>query len=262
MSSADSYSETEFYAKVAVLRSGSSECYCTMISLESVADCLGGESFGYWFTARELAELSLHGSPSPERLVGRLAAKRALLGRTGGDLKKVEILTSKGGRPYALRHTTGGSLWGVSLAHCRQYAVGAAFPEGRVGVDLEEVRPRHPAFQARVLQDCAPAVREDLCDLASEEAMLVTLLWTVKEATVKLTGAGFVGLGRTYVARWVPDPSEAPTVPLEPFGPKARQAVGRLWVHGCGAVRTLLVASPAHCMCVAWKSTHRNGGAE
>lgn len=72
-----------------------------------------------------------------------------------------------------------------SLSHCRGL-VCCALSEKEIGVDAERVRPYDPRLARRV---CTPEELEYLAS-APDQAETLTILWTLKESLMKLTGKG------------------------------------------------------------------------
>lgn len=111
-----------------------------------------------------------------EWLAGRLAAKR-LLAAPGEPLSRYEITSDLLGRP-----SCGGTL--LSISHSKGWAVAAVKPGSAfLGVDLEKVEPRHPAWYRDYFH---PA------ELPAPDASEGTRLWAVKEAVMKALGLGLM----------------------------------------------------------------------
>lgn len=102
----------------------------------------------------------------------------------------------------------------VSIAHRSGWAVAALSYEGAIGIDLEAIGPRQPAFY----QSTMSAGERRWMRGASESdiACLGTLLWTLKEACLK-TGASAArtvwGIGAIDVDVWTPAAEIAATWP-------------------------------------------------
>ena len=72
-----------------------------------------------------------------------------------------------------------------NLSHCREAAL-CCVSDRPVGVDVEAVRPLRDGLVEYTMNDAEIAeIRE-----AAEPALAFTLLWTMKEALLKLTGEG------------------------------------------------------------------------
>src|ERR671922_1119849 len=98
----------------------------------------------HWLTPRErkLFE-SLREPRRTEWWASRVAAKEALRRLTGGAPLEIEIEKGPLGAPAA---RVRGSRISVSLSHGEGCAAGASVTCGRVGVDVERLRPLPPAF--------------------------------------------------------------------------------------------------------------------
>jgi len=96
----------------------------------------------------------------------------------------------------------------LSLSHSGGHAVCASAPQGgKLGVDLERVRPREVLRLAEWV--CAPAEQEALTGLeGAAQLERFYLLWTLKEAFIKAAGLDFpadmasVGLAFDGKAGW------------------------------------------------------------
>ncbi len=115
-------------------------------------------------------------------LSGRVAAKRALMPELAA--LDVEVLNENSGRPF-LRRLDGGPAAQISISHCAEGAVCAvSINGGPVGVDVETVAPRAERVVELYAHDS-----ERRAGLACD-ARKQTLLWTLKEAALKLLGLG------------------------------------------------------------------------
>jgi 4'-phosphopantetheinyl transferase len=131
----------------------------------------------------ELDGLRMRGTPKrqAERIAGRVAAKRAIQVLTGAAFADITIANLESGEPVATIAGQPGPA--VSISHSGELAVAVARREGRVGVDLEQVAERHPAFA----QDWFTAGERALI---GEDPAALTAGWTVKEAVLKALGTG------------------------------------------------------------------------
>jgi phosphopantetheinyl transferase len=135
-------------------------------------------------------------------LLGRIAANDAVRHRLWsagqGDVFPVEvtITNDEHGRPLA-RGPFAVDLR-VSLAHADGVGV-AIVAEGQdVGIDVEEVAPRHARFADLTLT----AAEQDLPPTGEPEAWL-TRLWAAKEAAAKAAGTGLQGRPKDFEVRAV-----------------------------------------------------------
>ncbi len=116
-----------------------------------------------------------------ERIAGRVAAKRAIQALTGAAFEDIRIRNLPSGEPVVeLGGQPGPAL---SISHSGGLAVAVARSSGRVGVDLEQVQQRHPAFT----QGWFTAGEREL---VGEDPGRITCAWTVKEAVLKALGTG------------------------------------------------------------------------
>ncbi|HEX2021628.1 MAG TPA: SDR family NAD(P)-dependent oxidoreductase, partial [Candidatus Thermoplasmatota archaeon] len=143
------------------------------------------ELLGAWLSGAEQAALAA--LPVEKRreewLAATLAAKTAL--RTAGDARahaQIEVLRGSDGAPLA--H----GPHGLTLSHAGGVAVARVFDAAteRVGVDVESVEPRSPAFEDEAF---SPEERAGFPQGADRPAA-VTLAWAAKEAILKALGTG------------------------------------------------------------------------
>jgi phosphopantetheine--protein transferase-like protein len=134
-------------------------------------------------------------------LMGRAAAKdaaRAFLEKRHGlslSQADIEIAQDKYGRPEI------GGLWHretpevplLSLSHTRGLAVaivGQRSGQGRLGVDLQEIEARNPAFERMAFSPEERSLLDSLGDEMRDE--WITRFWCAKEAVAKALGRGLV----------------------------------------------------------------------
>ena len=136
-----------------------------------------------WLTPEELAELRSRGTSrrTRDRVAGRIAAKRALSALTGVDPLSIRVPSAESGEPLA--QVPAHPSVAVSISHREGRAIAVAVESGRVGVDFEavEARPEHFVqtwFDARERE------------LAGDDPVRQTALWSVKEAVLKVLGTG------------------------------------------------------------------------
>lgn len=122
-----------------------------------------------------------------EWLGGRLALKKLLCAQLGGAWTDVTVLVPGGvGKPSV---TAGGKIITIpfSLTHSNGFAVAALAPHARyIGIDLEQITPRIASWKDQFFHPSELAACP--ADVSSDE--FLTLLWTQKEALVKLLGSG------------------------------------------------------------------------
>ena len=117
-----------------------------------------------------------------EWLGARLALKKLLCAHLGGALTDFTILApDRVGKPII---TVGGKALNIpfSLTHSNGFAVAALAPDAQaIGIDLEIIAPRISAWKEDFFHPT---------ELTQETDEFLTLLWTQKEALVKLLGPG------------------------------------------------------------------------
>ncbi len=124
-------------------------------------------------------------SPGALRFAVDEAGKPRLAGRAaGGANARAGLDAGAGGDD-----TASGDL-DFNLSHCDGLALVAVAAAGRVGVDVEAVRPR-PALAAIAARYFDPAEKAYLASLGeAARAEAFYALWTAKEAFTKAVGAG------------------------------------------------------------------------
>lgn len=154
--------------------------------------------------ARERAAFSLLNGEERERLeafasaeplrrfVLCRAALRAVLGeKLGCENEQLAFPTSEHGKPWA---TVDGVVAPIAfnVSHSGRHGLVAYAPEGRLGVDIEELRTRR---RLDLLMDGAlgPEERREVTARQGEEQIRFFFrLWTMKEAVLKAHGKGFL----------------------------------------------------------------------
>ncbi len=134
-----------------------------------------------WLDTDERAALNARGTAERQRdrTLGRLVAKRAIHLVTNAPSDSFTVSRATSGEP-----TVQGVRAVVSLSHHSGRAVALASTDQAVGIDMERIDVRSQAF----LDDWfTPSERL----LAGDNALLQTLIWSAKEATLKLLGTGF-----------------------------------------------------------------------
>ncbi|MCE9593580.1 MAG: 4'-phosphopantetheinyl transferase superfamily protein [Planctomycetes bacterium] len=124
-----------------------------------------------------------------ERIAEQSSAARRALRRAADEcgLGPVNVSKTPAGAPQLDRVG-----WHVSLAHTRELAL-AVLAERPVGADLEDLRAPRLAKLHRFFE---PA---ELARLGSIEPRALAELWTAKEATLKLAGAGLEELSHVVL---------------------------------------------------------------
>jgi 4'-phosphopantetheinyl transferase len=146
-----------------------------------------------WIGSEERAEGQRLRHPGRRRqwLLGRAAAKLLAL-ELMPWLSPLGLRVRRGplGAPE-LRDAGGRSLpFALSLSHSADLALAAIRPgrPGGLGVDLERIEPRHPAFLEDFFTDREQAWFGRLAD--RPRWLAVSLAWAVKEAVLKARGVG------------------------------------------------------------------------
>jgi phosphopantetheine--protein transferase-like protein len=148
------------------------------LSTESPEDIQG------LLTEAERDEISARGNPQrrADRLLGRVAAKRAVSALTGRRPDRFRIQSAASGEPLVLADD-GTPMPRVSISHRDGEAMAIATEKGRPGIDLEIVEERHPSFAETWFR---PSEREWTAGIASRESQV----WAIKEAVLKALGTG------------------------------------------------------------------------
>lgn len=151
------------------------------------------ESLAGWLSAGELRAFAGLKTPKRKRdwLSARVAAKR-LVGRRLNALGRpaepadIVIANHETREPFvADDEGDPAESLPISLSHAGDYgACALSAPGTRVGMDLERIEPRDPAWRELMADDSE--LEPDV--LGSSEAL--TRLWTAKEAVLKLLGVG------------------------------------------------------------------------
>lgn len=121
-----------------------------------------------------------------EWLLGRWMAKRLLAAVEGRDPRAWQVENEADGQPYV--QADGERLPGcLSISHRSGQAVCAwtSAPGVALGIDLERIEPRSPAF----VRDYFTAAEQTLIEGAARERDAV-LVWSAKEAMLKALGRG------------------------------------------------------------------------
>ena len=120
-----------------------------------------------------------------DRLAGRLALRQAYTDfrRSRAWLPVRPAISHRAdGRPYLPARPD----LHCSISHSHRFGVAAVALEP-VGIDIESIRPRDPRLLDYVAGKSEAAA---LRDLVASPAELLTLIWTLKEATAKASGLG------------------------------------------------------------------------
>ncbi|MCK4844962.1 MAG: SDR family NAD(P)-dependent oxidoreductase, partial [Candidatus Heimdallarchaeota archaeon] len=119
-----------------------------------------------------------------EYIAGVLAAKELFSTVSEfEDYKEIEIKKQPKGQPFFYsRKDKKKSDWNLSISHSGKYAI-AAISKDPIGIDIEKIEERKPSFYEE-------AFTENERKSISEDKILGTQYWTVKEAVSKALGEG------------------------------------------------------------------------
>lgn len=115
-----------------------------------------------------------------QKALSRRLLSHGLQKEYGAALETLKLSRGPHGKPYFTDFPVK-----FSLSHCPGL-VCCGVGEAALGVDTERVRPHSPRLAQRV---CTPAEREFLTGAENQDEAL-TVLWTLKESLMKLTGQG------------------------------------------------------------------------
>jgi 4'-phosphopantetheinyl transferase len=128
-----------------------------------------------------------------EWLLGRWTAKslaHSLPAYQQYPLGRIEIQNTPEGAPFIQVQDGAAQTDCLSISHCGHLALCALAPgrDLRVGADLEKIEPRTETF---ILDYFTPGERQIVADCpAQNRAVVVTLIWSAKEAVLKALGVG------------------------------------------------------------------------
>jgi 4'-phosphopantetheinyl transferase len=127
-----------------------------------------------------------HAKRRGDWLLGRWTAKQ-LAARALEDereLREIVILSAADGSPAV---SIGGKpMFSLSISHSNRHAFCALVDEGALGVDIEQVAPRIEGFA----EDYFTAAEQALVAQSPQRDLLVTAIWSVKEAALKTLRLG------------------------------------------------------------------------
>ncbi|MGL4996079.1 MAG: 4'-phosphopantetheinyl transferase family protein [Deefgea sp.] len=138
----------------------------------------------------DAAQLSrLAAIQNPQRRAQFLSARQLVLQLLSTSQTVSKLSQHDNGRPWALAWP---HVDGVSWSHGAQYCA-AALGQGRVGIDIETIRPRK---QLLAIAESYFELRETawLASLSGDQQLRAFYtLWVAKEALLKALGTGLVG---------------------------------------------------------------------
>jgi len=123
-----------------------------------------------------------------QSLLGRALARRTVGMCCDTPLSSIRLESTPRGQPQILVNGDRHDSPGLSIAHSDTTVGVAVCAQGRIGIDLERVRPVSAAVVARVFAPEDATYLRALGDSQREHAF--ARLWTVAEACAKATGTG------------------------------------------------------------------------
>ena len=205
-----------------------------------------------WLSARERARLAeiRFTKRRDEFLLRRWAGKRAVAGLLGPEpvrLATIEVLNRPSGAPYVEIDCRPGGME-VSLTDRAGWAVGLVGPPaaGALGVDLELVEPRTGRFVADVLTGPEAAYVRARRRTHGEDGWnaAANLVWSAKEATLKVLGVGLRADTRSVEVRVTHEVRPDGWAPLEVTS-TGGDAFSGWWRRDGAFVLTVVQAEPA-----------------
>ncbi|MXW27194.1 MAG: 4'-phosphopantetheinyl transferase superfamily protein [Dehalococcoidia bacterium] len=165
----------------------------TVLHVDLASDAARERAAFSLLNGEERERLEAFASAEPlRRFVLCRAALRAVLGeKLGCENEQLAFPTSEHGKPWA---TVDGVVAPIAfnVSHSGRHGLVAYAPEGRLGVDIEELRTRR---RLDLLMDGAlgPEERREVTARQGEEQIRFFFrLWTMKEAVLKAHGKGFL----------------------------------------------------------------------
>ena len=152
-----------------------------------------GEAWPGLLGPREAAFLATLEFPVRRRkwLLGRAAAKRLvrnLLGPQAPPEAAITVLNRSSGEPYVVLES-GSWERSISLSHRSEigFAAAPAAPGWHIGADVETIEPRDRALVRQFFTDQEARL---VADAGGDADALLAVIWSAKEAVLKLLGLG------------------------------------------------------------------------
>jgi phosphopantetheinyl transferase len=194
-----------------------------------------------------------------EFLAGRLAARELLVRIWGQEARGLAVLVDEGacaGAPLVCTEA-GARAWpalALSISHGAGWACAGMTFRGQVGIDIERIEPRHPAFVEEAFLPAELGLWSTVTGRGAEDPVTVTLGWCVKEALLKLAGVGLRAPLGDYAALALRWPEAGEVVPhVAGAGLVLRWA--EVETVPLGRVLLALNWSDEEAMAVAWRET-------
>jgi 4'-phosphopantetheinyl transferase len=154
------------------------------------------QDFG-WLGAAELERCSALKTEKrrADWLLGRWTAKNLVQSVVGTalPLEAISIIKRADGSPAIYLGQQ--PMFSVSISHSRGVGFCALTKGGRLGADIEAVEPRIPVF----IEDYFAAPEQMLVERAADRDLLVTAIWSAKEAVLKAQRLGLTVDTRTVL---------------------------------------------------------------
>jgi 4'-phosphopantetheinyl transferase len=152
-----------------------------------------GEAWPGLLGPREEAILASLAFPARRRkwLLGRAAAKRLvreMLGPPAPVEAAITVLNRPSGEPYVVLDEGPWAL-PISLSHRSEmgFAASPAIPGWRIGADVETIEPRDRALVRQFFTDEEARL---VAEAGADADLVLTRIWSAKEAVLKLLGLG------------------------------------------------------------------------
>jgi 4'-phosphopantetheinyl transferase len=155
-----------------------------------------------WLSAEEWIRFNnfTHAKRRGDWLLGRWTAKQLAAGVLGDQhhLNEIVILSAPDGSPvvYVERQ----QRFSLSISHSNRHAFCALVETGALGADIEQVAPRQEGF----VEDYFTAAERALVAQSSQRDLLVTAIWSGKEAVLKALRLGLTVDTRAVTCRIEP----------------------------------------------------------
>lgn len=186
---------------------------CQMFAAADLSSFDAGLLARFYLHMEEMAEFAAKADVRPRQrqwLFGRIAAKdavRAFAARRKGVEAMLHpasfvIANDALGQPMVEQFSGDALPVHLSIAHCEDRAIAIAH-DRPVGVDIERIGPRDPAFLASIATKSEQALLEARGATPEQRAEWITRLWCAKEAAGKMTGAGVNGAPTQFEAKGV-----------------------------------------------------------
>lgn len=134
---------------------------------------------------RAQVERITHSQTRESSICGEWLAKTMLSEVSGQAVEDISLARDQNGKPYAENLP----LY-FSISHSGEQ-VACVISDQPVGLDIEEIAPRDPSVARRI---CSEKEMEFIFSKEEDVLHRFLLVWTAKEAAVKLSGVGIKGM--------------------------------------------------------------------